>query len=178
MIRLSKVHLTHRRLPLSIEASVFQLIPLLFNFAAQIAGQGFDGDAVLGAEGTPEYETRVVLSGLVRNCVVQFWFLFTHFVLPRWLSLSLVLYGTCGKQFSKFFRQGLIQHAPWAMNCPAAETAASHFCGRALRVYPHMTSTMLALHEAELERYFSPVGALALGCGSSVMENALALRPA
>ena len=61
----------------------FQFLPLVFGVSAEVARHGLDRDAVIGTEPPPEQKTRVVLPGLVGNLVSYFWFLFSHFPLPR-----------------------------------------------------------------------------------------------
>src|ERR1043165_1075802 len=73
----------HSSLPHRLRQEIlFQLLPLLFRLAAQISRHRLDRDIVVGAESSPEQETRVVLSRLVGNLIHYFGFLFSHFHSP------------------------------------------------------------------------------------------------
>ena len=56
------------------EAARLQFLPQVFLFVGKLARQGFYGNAILGAEMTPENETKIELSGFIRDGVVDFWF--------------------------------------------------------------------------------------------------------
>src|SRR5919198_4147536 len=66
---------------------VLELLPTVFDLAGQVAGEGLDGDVVVGAEPAPEDEARVELARPVRNLVRHLRFLFRH-LLSSLLSLS------------------------------------------------------------------------------------------
>src|SRR5215216_2538027 len=60
------------------EALVLELLPLVFVLAGEVAGEGLDGDAGLGAERAPEDEAGVELSRPFRNFVRHLRFLVRH----------------------------------------------------------------------------------------------------
>jgi hypothetical protein len=69
------------------ESAIFERFPLLSRLAGQVTRQRFDGNAICGAELTPQQKARVVLPRLVRNFIRQILtlslFILTQLVIPR-----------------------------------------------------------------------------------------------
>src|SRR5215213_7830784 len=143
-----------------------QLLPLLFRLAAEVAGHGLDGDAVVGAEPAPEQEARVVLPRLVGNLVGHFRFLGHFSLLTSFGNLR------AGLQCSKFPSGG---HGRQKGNVKTPEGSHVIAWGKveSLRGWPGVCR---GGYDAEPSRYFAPVGAGTPPDGSRVTAKTLAAR--
>lgn len=51
------------------------LFPFIFLLIIQLARQSINGNRILGAELSPQYEAQIVLAGGIRNGVIDWWWL-------------------------------------------------------------------------------------------------------